>query len=186
MPVPGMGAPLNRGQQPPDRQSQPIMEDVVEEHFSIPYRGDVDHGQPVRYDDPETLEAEDLYGETVGFDHEIEQPTPVPVKIVSSGGRELRMSRINTVPIVDPTIPVRILGQHENRISAMIALVPGSFTAYLSDRDQGANANFGFQLNPAGTQTLSTTAQTALWAGIVDIAKPATLMIYEEYSVEIP
>jgi hypothetical protein len=86
---------------------------------NIPYRGVVDHG--VAYDQPElTDEAHYHMGREVEYEPEMQEPTPIPVRIVREGEREIRTIQTSHVTLAAGEGSRQILGRDDRRTSVRI------------------------------------------------------------------
>lgn len=146
---------------------------------NIPYRGIVDHGVPVAHTFHDFAGYEDT---EEGSDKEYEkEPDPIPVRIVTAGGRELRRARTWQDIVPDTTTVRKIAGRNEARTSIVIynnsaALVWVGFT-------ESVTAYTGFPVNNAGT--LSLKCENEIFA-VGTSGTPQQLCMCEEYSVEEP
>lgn len=166
MPVPGMGAPPNRGKPAPERKSQtPIMEHAVEYDYGIPYRGDVDHGMEQRFDYSNVLSEDEVteHEDVIAVEHDIAEPTPVPVRIVSQGSRELR--RWTTHFVMADNAARLLLSRREDRITARIKNV-GNVNVLLAPENALSSAT-GYPLAPG--EEFSTNGEAEVW-GIAQAA----------------
>jgi hypothetical protein len=152
--------PMSQSQKPPDRM-QPVPEQVAGTNF--PYRGmethGVDPGDVQITVDPEEAD----YGTTVAIPLEPEEsePDPVPVRIVSEGGNELKEFRVIREYCRGGESSRRIIGQDEDRSKVRIKNLHASDSLYVSDI---AFNDIGMGYPIASGSELELTSKTPVYA----------------------
>lgn len=152
---------------------------------NIPYRGVVEHGQPV--DDNWRDPADDLPqhdGRLVDvYEHESVEPDPIPVYIVNQSSRERRAFRTMQSYAGGTDVGVmRIVGQDDSRTRLTIKVPTGAQTVWVADDSANANSVVGFPI--AAGESYTTETQEALYASV---AQPAQQVLYlaVEYRVNL-
>lgn len=163
---------LNIGSNPEDR---PIPEDVImqyEEGDNNPYRGIENHGVKHHSEWPMPPENE---GEGV-LEHTVElPPEPIPVRIVTSGGNEIR-SWIVRRDFVSPSPQCsRILPKSTNRTKALIRNT-GTATIYIAPEPL-SNSQFGYPI-PTGYE-MPYNQEGEIWAITDDPAQQSVALLIE-------
>jgi hypothetical protein len=145
----------------------PLIEGSVEYAYGIPYRGDVDHGMEQRYDYEDVLSEDEVTEQNTAIVvHDIQEPTPVPVKIVSEGASESR--RWSTQFVMADSNPKLMLSRRTDRITARIKNV-GNVQVLLAPANALSVAT-AYPLAPG--EEFSTNAEAEVW-GIAQAASGA-------------
>lgn len=152
MPNPLMNRQLNTSK---NRRPEPIEPDVEEYEYespNIPYRGGVDHGvqsnnapePPQKYDPDYVTE----------YASEPTEPTPVPVKIVQSSGREIKAWRTFRTYATNNSL---ISDEVPEQVKVTIHNMSTDTVVYVGDSRDNANEMHGYPLAVNAELTITTT-----------------------------
>ncbi len=164
----------------PDRPEPipPIPEEYV--GTNNPYRGIEDHGvKPGNHPNPPGAWADNHEGFTY-----VEEPPaidPIPVKLVTEYGRELRKMRVHKLS-VNAARTQQFIGRNDARSSVYISN-PDAALHFFVGMSQGMNTALnGFDLGPGQSVTLYTEDEIYILGTAVDPAVQ-TVQAIEHYSV---
>ena len=151
---------------------EPIPEEYVGENN--PYRGIQDHGvEPTG----KPIGGPDYEDDIPAFYEEVKPDAdPVPVRIVSAGGRELR--RFNTWQEAVAAGTVRMIAGRNNARNSIVILNTGTDTIYVGSSESVASYT-GFPVGAGGTLSLNTEDAVYAYA-----AAQQTVACIEEFSVK--
>lgn len=149
-----------------------------------PYRGTEDHGvMPV--DDP-LPELDYADGRLAEYSDSPPDPEPIPVRIVTKGGREIRRFRpmvayAGPTDVNGVTTPKQILAKDDSRKNATIRN-SNTETIYISDEAETANVTYGYPIPQ--NATYQTESQEAVYASIAKTTS-ASVSIAVEYATAV-
>lgn len=171
--------PRNTGRRP-DKEEMDI--EPVPEHYegyNNPYRGTELHGvEPNTEPRPVPSHASVVDTE---YDPPIPEPDPIPVRIVTTGGRELRRSRIYQGKANAGNCN-QILGRDEQRYKVKLKNL-GTSVVYVGNNDSTANANHGWPL--AQDEVFESETQDELWVLSSHATDAMTVAVSVVYGVEL-
>jgi len=170
--------PQNVGKNPPkDRVIEPVPEKYA--GYNNPYRGTEMHGVEPTVDPRATPGYSS--GREVEYDPPLPEPEPIPVVIRTTGGREVRDSRIYQGK-ANAVRPNQILGLDETRIKVKLKNL-GASVVYVGNVDSTANANHGWPL--AQNELYESETQGELWVVSSHATDPMTVAVTVIYSMEL-
>jgi hypothetical protein len=180
MPSPFTRRPMVTSDPVRDRQPiTPVMESVDADVF--PYRGTQTHGvEPTE----KFLEPADYTdGRPVEYERAETPPDPIPVRIVSESGRELRQFRTVAMATGDNVNGARmVLGQDEERSSVRLKHITESAVVWVSHEYGSAGPINGYPL--AEGDEWSSNAHTPIYAW-VDSATAIPVYMSIEYATSV-
>lgn len=166
---------------------------VIERHAGTVLpggRGMELHGV-AQYGTPDIVDEIEM-GDLVTVPPEPDEPTPIPVRVISSSRRELKRWRAyrHVVP-ADGTV-IQIAGLDDRRTNLRIQNLGGDgfgadeATVYIADEPHLANPTNGFPIPPLPTPFVID-AETPVYASVVPNAAPTgqVLSILVEYTVDV-
>jgi hypothetical protein len=153
----------------------PVEGAYIEPHVNA-YRGTETHGvtPTVEFHDVEAITPDDAI---VEFEIPDSTPDPIPVRIVQSGGRELKRATVQH-SYAQPGYQQRIVGRDVNRSACKITNLHATDTAYISP-DPSVQPFLGYPIK-AGAE-FAYNAQDALYA-ISGTVNTIELAVYSETS----
>lgn len=166
----------------PDRPhpTDPILETY--DGSNHPYRGIETHGVEDTF--PPTDVMTEWSGGTrpVEYEHEKDEPTPVPVRIVEQGGREIKSWRVLTDKVPANFGVRRIVGANPHRTSLRLKN-NNNFFLYIGS-NESVSSYTGY---PMGAfESLDLDIQDEVWVQNPDPAGLADMVVIEYFSVPIP
>jgi hypothetical protein len=186
MPNPLLRAPFGRQQTPAmadppkERQAPDVIDDIGVQEVVFPYRGTEPHGvAPTEH----PTSAPGFNEDTVLADvtPEAPEPEPVPVRIVSQGGREVVQWR-SMRAIVDGSQRL-IVGRNERRRNLRIRNMNAAGRTVFIAPDSNVTSYDGWPLAP-GTELQFTAAQSEVY-GVSDDGSQVEVAILSEHAIEL-
>lgn len=165
----------------PTQPSKPVQDSLVEAQTVFAYRGQETHGVPMT-GTPDLVDVDDL-GDPVVPNDEPTEPDPIPVRIVSGGGREYRHARIQRTYAADD--PTQVVGMNNARTGVRIRNL--STTAgdrvWFAEQAHIATNIYGYPLDPGAEVTLSTEEAIFVRRDPASPTNPIPLAVLIEYVV---
>ena len=157
----------------------PVPDRSVEARTNLAYRGNNYHG--VR---PDAAFSDVPVHDTVEVEYEppVEEPDPIPVKIVSTGGDEIKRMRV-TREYTGLGATRMVAPLNRARTALRIRNLDGAKIVYVGDEASSAIPSNGYPI-PPGTEWTSTT-QMEVYAQCEDAAVNAQLAVMQEYASEV-
>lgn len=175
----------------PQRYIRPIAPHQETEHGQVPnntLRGTEAHGLYIDSDVAPQNAPQLHYEETHDdervvhpqYDHATDAYPPVPVRIVDQKPVEITRINVNQYPVVGTT-PVRILGQDDKRVRALVG-TSGTVTGtlYLLTDVNSSPVMTGFPLPAATAQPLEIRGDQELWASGGISTDAGSIAVYVE------
>lgn len=172
---------MNQSREPSDSMSdhEPVMEEYAGENF--PYRGIETHGvKPTA--DPTNMPdwREDGRLVPVAYVPEGVEIAPIPVRIVTSGQKEVKKFRVNKYVV--PDTPVQMLPRDATRTRIRIRNRSTSLNIFIGS-DSSVTEDFGYIVGTSATLELVTTEE--VWA-IAGAGNTVSIDLLTEYVVVVP
>jgi hypothetical protein len=177
---PFVSLPKNLSRREQTERVQPVPEEYEGENQ--PYRGIQEHG--VTPDETPMRTPPHNEGRPVTYEAPVEEPVPVPVRIVGEYGREIRLGQTDAVTLVKGQTR-QLLGKDDKRISALIRNLDEAETVYIGFTDNISAYAGGYPLEP--DQEISLIVQGAVWVFYPETGTADSIRIgfLTQYSVEL-
>lgn len=177
MPNPIMSMfPRNTGQRP---QKEDMDIEPVPEHYAgynNPYRGTETHGVEPTVDPRPVPTHAEFVEET--FEPPIPEADPIPVVVVTQGGREIRRSRIFQGK-ANANQNNQLVGRDEMRVKIRVKNL-GASDVYIGNNNNTANAAHGWPIRQH--EVWESETQGELWVLSSHATDPMTLAVNVVYS----
>lgn len=186
MPSPFMRANLRTSKKPQDRTEAipPIPEHQYEDDNN-PYRGIERHGVPKQYDPQFPPDYDDEV--SVDYEDEPNEPDPIPVIVVSAGGREQKRFRSMTVsvPGKDNGNMAMLIGAERNRTRILINNATVATHLYIADRPYPADSAPIYSYDMASGEKLELHTTEAIYACTDQTAQNIRINMIIEYGLAV-